>query len=87
MFSTAQEYNEKVKGYIVLNMCPTNIFINEANEAAQVLSEYPEFTLVSHRLCDRKIYRDARGEAITVHEANNEKAQSEIECLVKEVIL
>ncbi len=27
------------------------------------------------------------GEAITVHEANNEKAQSEIECLVKEVIL
>ncbi|WP_285143251.1 ParA family protein, partial [Serratia ureilytica] len=32
MFSTAQEYNEKVKGYIVLNMCPTNIFINEANE-------------------------------------------------------
>ena len=87
MFSTAQEYNEKVKGYIVLNMCPTNIFINEANEAAQVLSEYPEFTLVSHRLCDRKIYRDAWGEAITVHEANNEKAQSEIECLVKEVIL
>ncbi len=61
MFSTAQEYNEKVKGYIVLNMCPTNIFINEANEAAQVLSEYPEFTLVSHRLCDRKIYRDAWG--------------------------
>ena len=44
----------------MLNMCPTNIFINEANEAAQVLSEYPEFTLVSHRLCDRKIYRDAR---------------------------
>lgn len=87
MFSTAQEYNEKVKGYIVLNMCPTNIFINEANEAAQVLSEYPEFTLVSNRLCDRKIYRDAWGEAITVHEANNEKAQTEIECLVKEVIL
>ena len=61
--------------------------VNEANEAAQVLSEYPEFTLVSHRLCDRKIYRDAWGEAITVHEANNEKAQAEIECLVKEVIL
>lgn len=87
MFATAQEYNEKVKGYIVLNMCPTNIFINEANEAAQVLSEYPELTLVSNRLCDRKIYRDAWGEAITVHEAHNAKAQAEIESLVKEVIL
>jgi chromosome partitioning protein len=87
MFSTAQEYNEKVKGHIVLNLCPTNIFINEANEAAEVLSEYPELKLVNNRLCDRKIYRDAWGEALTVHEAHNEKAQHEIESLVTEVIL
>ncbi|HDJ1447358.1 TPA: cobyrinic acid ac-diamide synthase, partial [Serratia rubidaea] len=58
-----------------------------ANEAAEVLSEYPEFKLVGNRLCDRKIYRDAWGEAKTIHEANNEKAQHEIASLVKEVIL
>lgn len=87
MFSTAQEYNEKVKGHIVLNMCPTNIFINEANEAAAVLCEYPQLTLVANRVCDRKIYRDAWGEALSVHEARNEKALNEIESLVKEVIL
>ncbi|HDJ1439926.1 TPA: cobyrinic acid ac-diamide synthase, partial [Serratia rubidaea] len=42
---------------------------------------------VGNRLCDRKIYRDAWGEAKTIHEANNEKAQHEIASLVKEVIL
>lgn len=59
---TAQKYNEKVKGYIVLNLCPTQVFINEANQAVQVLSQYPQFTLVGG-----KVYHYAWSEAITVY--------------------
>ncbi|EPD2279581.1 cobyrinic acid ac-diamide synthase, partial [Escherichia coli] len=37
--------------------------------------------------CDRKAHRDAWAESMTIFETQNDKAQQEIEALVKEVIL
>ncbi|MBF9066409.1 ParA family protein, partial [Escherichia coli] len=34
VFTAAKDFNEDVRGYLVLNMTPTNMFVNEANEAA-----------------------------------------------------
>ncbi|SUD99069.1 putative crown gall tumor protein VirC1 [Providencia rettgeri] len=87
VFITALDYNEQVKGYVVLNMCPTNIFIDEANQAAEVLNEFPPLKLISSRICDRKIYRDTWADSITVSEATNEKAKNEITSFVQEVVL
>lgn len=87
VFKTVLDYNEDVKGHVLLNMCPTNIFIDEAHQAASVLSDYPALTLVNSRICDRKIYRDTWAESITVQESENEKAKQEIKNLVEEVIL
>lgn len=87
VFNTALDYNETAKGYVLLNMCPTNIFIDEAHQAAELLKEYPTLTLVSSRVCDRKIYRDTWGDSVTVQESDNDKAKGEIRNLVEEVIL
>ena len=85
-FTAAKDFNEDVRGYLVLNMTPTNMFVNEANQAADVLKDYPEMRLASSRVCDRKAHRDA-GRINDNFETQNDKAQQEIESLVKEVIL
>ncbi|HFF9119505.1 TPA: division plane positioning ATPase MipZ [Yersinia enterocolitica] len=87
VFNTALDYNETAKGYVLLNMCPTNIFVDEAHQAAELLKEYPALTLVTSRVCDRKIYRDTWGDSVTVQESDNDKAKDEIRNLVEEVIL
>ncbi|MDP1217526.1 cobyrinic acid ac-diamide synthase, partial [Klebsiella pneumoniae] len=51
------------------------------------LKDYPEMRLASSRVCDRKAHRDAWAESMTIFETQNDKAQQEIESLVKEVIL
>ncbi|WP_063657861.1 division plane positioning ATPase MipZ [Candidatus Arsenophonus triatominarum] len=82
----AKDYNERLKGYLLLSMCPTNIFIDEAHQAADVL-EYPNLFLLKSRIFDRKIYRDTWANSLFVHESENNKAKSEIEILSKEVLL
>ncbi|HGJ5878366.1 MAG TPA: AAA family ATPase [Arsenophonus nasoniae] len=87
VFTEAKDWNEKIKGFLLLNMCSTNLFIKEANQAAEALLEFPQFLLTKNRIFDRKIYRDTWAESITVIDADNEKAKTEIENLVNEVIL
>lgn len=87
VFATALDYNEKLIGNVVLNMCPTNIFIDEAHQAAAVLTEFPPLRLSVSRICDRKVYRDTWAESITIEESNNIKAKNEINSLIEEIVL
>ncbi|MBK0079829.1 ParA family plasmid-partitioning AAA ATPase [Kosakonia sp. S58] len=86
VFTAAKDFNEEVRGYLVLNMAPTNMFVNEAHQAAEVLKDYPQMKLADTRICDRKAHRDAWAESLTIFETQNEKAQEEITALVKELI-
>lgn len=87
VFTAAKDFNEDVKGYLVLNMTPTNMFVNEGNEAAQVLEDFPQMKLAETRICDRKAHRDAWAESMTIYETENSKAKDEVERLIQEVIL
>lgn len=87
VFTAAKDFNESVRGYLVLNMTPTNMFVNEGNEAAKVLEDFPEMNLAQARICDRKAHRDAWAESMTIFETDNVKAKEEVERLVREVIL
>ncbi|ADU72268.1 ParA family plasmid-partitioning AAA ATPase [Pantoea sp. At-9b] len=87
VFTAAKDFNEEVKGYLVLNMTPTNMFVNEGNEAAQVLEDFPQMKLAVTRICDRKAHRDAWAESMTIYETENSKAKDEVERLIQEVIL
>jgi chromosome partitioning protein len=87
VFTAAKDFNESVRGYLVLNMTPTNLFVNEANQAAEVLKDFPQMGLASTRICDRKAHRDAWAESMTIFETENAKAQEEVNNLVMELIL
>lgn len=87
VFTEAKDFNEKVRGYLVLNMTPTNMFVNEGNQAAEVLLDFPQMKLAESRICDRKAHRDAWAESLTIYETDNQKAQDEVTALVEELIL
>lgn len=86
VFAAAKDFNETVRGYLVLNMTPTNMFVNEGNQAAKVLLDFPQMCLAESRICDRKAHRDAWAESMTIFETQNTKAQQEISRLVEELI-
>lgn len=85
IFSAAKDINEKLVGYVVLNMVPTNLFISEGSDAANALADIAEMTLTSNRVCDRKVHRDAWGESKTIFEMDNDKAKQEIIGLIEEI--
>lgn len=82
----ARDINPKLKVMGLLTMTPTNPQVNEAEEAIEYLKDYPEISLLSTVICDRKIYRDSISEGKGIIEMNNEKAKSEIKQLIQEII-
>ncbi|RXJ72081.1 cobyrinic acid ac-diamide synthase [Veronia nyctiphanis] len=85
VFIQAQDLNPTLKGYLVLNMCPTNPVIKEAEDARTYLNEFPEFSMANSMVYDRKAFRDCISEGRTVFEWKDAKAKQEIEALMEEV--
>lgn len=85
VFLQAQDMNPNLKGYLVLNMCPTNPVIKEADDAKTYLSEFPEFGVATSLVYDRKAFRDCISEGKTVFEWKDNKAKREISALIEEV--
>lgn len=86
IYSQAKDINPKLVGYLVLNLCPTNPVVKEVSAAQDFLSDYPEFKLAKTLVYDRKAYRDSISEGKSVLEWIDNKAKSEIERLVEEII-
>lgn len=86
VFETAHDFNEKLRGWLVLNMTPTNLFVNEGNEAAEALVDFPAMQLATTRICDRKAHRDAWAGSNTIFETENDKARAEVQALVEEIL-
>jgi len=86
IYAEAKDFNEKLKGYVVLSMCPTHPLVREKEEAMEYIKEYPELKLLNSYTCDRKIYRDVASMGQGVLEGGNEKAKTEITNIVKEII-
>jgi len=85
VFNKAQDYNEDIKGFVVLNICPTNPVIKEKSQAKEFLEDFKGLTLSSTTLHDRKAYRDSISEGLSVTEWTDEKASFEITSLVEEI--
>jgi chromosome partitioning protein len=81
----ARGMNEGLQARAVISMGPTNPVITEAQEAQDILTELPEFSLSGVVVRDRKVYRDAMVEGRGVIEMSNDKATAEIESLAKEI--
>lgn len=85
VFIQAQDMNPSLRGYLVLNMCPTNPVIKEADDARAYLSDFPEFSMANTLVYDRKAYRDCVAEGRTVFEWKDSKAKDEINMLMVEI--
>jgi chromosome partitioning protein len=81
----ARGMNEGLQARAVISMGPTNPVIHEAQEAQEILTDLPEFTLSEVVVRDRKVYRDAMADGKGVIEMGNPKATAEIESLAKEI--
>ena len=86
VYSKAKDFNQKLKAYLVLNLCPTNPVVREAEEAQAYLKDFSEFDVAQTRIYDRKAYRDSVAEGQSAIEWKDKKAADSIRLLVKEVV-
>jgi len=83
-----EELNPTLKFFAVLSMGPTNPVINESGDAKDFLNEYPEISLLSTIIRERKVYRDSisSGRGMGVVELDNTKAKLEINSVLNEML-
>mgnify|MGYP000491652459 FL=1 len=83
-----EELNPELKFFAVLSMGPTNPVINESEDARNFLNEYPEISLLSTIIRERKVYRDSisSGRGMGVVEFDNTKAKLEITSVLNEML-
>ena len=82
----AKDLNPDLKVYGLITMAPTNPIIHEEADARECLIDYPEIKLLSTMIRDRKVYRDAMSDGLSVVEMDNPKAKAEIKKLIEEVL-
>jgi chromosome partitioning protein len=85
------KYNKALKSCALLSIAPTNPSIKEIQYAKESILEYNEFLMFNTILYDRKVYRDAAGEGLSVTETTGRaeseiSARKEINDLVAEVL-
>jgi chromosome partitioning protein len=82
----AKDLNPDLKVYGLITMAPTNPIIHEEADARECLIDYPEIKLLSTMIRDRKVYRDAMSDGLSVVEMDNPKAKAEIKKLIAEIL-
>ena len=82
----AKDLNPDLKVYGLITMAPTNPIIHEEADARECLIDYPEIKLLATMIRDRKVYRDAMSDGLSVVEMDNPKAKAEIKKLIEEIL-
>lgn len=87
LVQTAQEFNEKLQAFIVINQVSPHPNVKEVEEAKALIQEFAYLTLLKTHLCERIAYRKAamHGMAVTEYKPQDNKAIEEIVNLYQEV--
>lgn len=87
LVETAQEFNEGLQAFIVINQASPNPAVKEVQEARELISEFSNLRLLRTILCERIIYRRAaiQGMAVTEYKPEDSKATEEIINLYEEI--
>jgi chromosome partitioning protein len=86
IITQAKDINPNLQVYGLITMAPTNPIIHEEADARDCLNDYPEIKLLTTMIRDRKVYRDAMSDGLSVVEMDNPKAKAEIKQLIEEVL-
>lgn len=83
----AQGFNEKLRVIILISRASTNTFISDTRDAADLVSEYENFSLAYHPIRERISFRRSVGQGMGIIEYRpiDKKAIIEINSLYKEI--
>jgi chromosome partitioning protein len=87
----AKIINSKISAFAVINRAPTNLKMSAVSQAKEIISEYPEMSLLDTVVYNRDVYLSAMSIGLGVTEmkgksASEIKAKNEITKLALEVI-
>lgn len=87
LVETAQEFNEKLKAFIVINQASPNPAVKEVEEARELIQEFANLQLLKTNLCERIAYRRAaiQGMSVTEYKPEDNKAIEEMVNLYEEI--
>ncbi len=87
LVETAQEFNENLQAFVVINQASPNPAVKEVEEAKELIQEFANLKLLAVILCERIVYRRAaiQGMAVTEYKPEDTKAVEEIFNLYEEV--
>ena len=86
MYNTYLEENPKLKPYLVINKAPANTKSTEVAEAVAVLKDVPDFKILNTIIRDRKQWRDASANGLSVAEMGSSKAKDELNSFILEIL-
>lgn len=85
ILSDVRALNGGLQASFLLSMVSTNPSVTEAQEAREALLNVPNVRLSKNMIRDRKIYRDAFFEGVSVIEMTSNKGTPEIQLLAQEI--
>jgi chromosome partitioning protein len=87
LVETANEINENLKAYVIINQALPNPVVKEAEEAKQLVSDFENLILMETHVCERIVFRRAaiQGMSVVEYKPEDYKAIEEINNLYKEI--
>lgn len=86
ILSDVRALNGGLQASFLLSMVSTNPSVTEAQDACEALLSVPNVRLSKNMIRDRKIYRDAFFEGVSVIEMTSNKGTPEIQLLAQEIV-
>lgn len=87
LVETAQEFNEGLEAFIVINQASPNPAVKEVEEARELIQEFANLRLLKTHLCERIAFRRAaiQGMSVTEYKPEDNKAIEEMVNLYEEI--
>lgn len=86
LFNTYHKVNEKLQPYLVVNKAPSNTRSTEVADSIELLGTLPKFKLLNTIIRDRKQFRDATIQGLSVMEMGSSKARDEFNDFLVEIL-
>ncbi len=86
MFNTYHKGNEKLEPFIVVNKAPSNSKSTEVADSIELLQTLPKFKILNTVIRDRKQFRDASVQGLSVLEMGSSKAKDEFNEFLVEIL-
>lgn len=82
----AHENNSDLKSLVVINKAPTNYRNAETGQAQAFIGQFDNLMLLNTIIHDRKAFRDAFVESLSVSEMSDPKASDELQQFLSEIL-